>query len=338
MRNNVLMLLPVSPACRVNERHPILNTHSTLSKEHNPMQNTLPLLCALLLAGALSGPAARAADYTNSIGMKFKDIPAGRFYMGSCKLSRADREANKKRKFMGLPAKGATGPSGAGADDEAFDNETPQHEVRIGRGFRMGVYEVTLGQFKQYIAAAGRDDLLTDDFIQYNSSGDRAPVVGVYRDDARGFIGWLNKKEGTQAYRLPSEAEWEYAARAGTTTRYSWGNAIGRNRANCDGCGSRWDDGRPAPVGSFEPNAFGLYDMHGNVWEWVADCWHDNYKGAPTDGSAWTNGCFSNSAAVLRGGSWFINPRYLRAAYRNWGTPSVRYNVYGFRLVQDLNP
>ena len=335
MRNNVLMLLPVSPACRVNERHPILNTHSTLSKEHNPMQNTLPLLCALLFAGALSGPAARAADYTNSIGMKFKDIPAGRFYMGSCRLSGADSEANKKRKFMGLPA--ATCPSGAGVDDQAANKETPQHEVRIGRGFRMGMHEVTLGQFKQYIAAAGRDDLLTDDFIQSNSSGDRAAVVWVSRDDARGFIGWLNKKEGTQAYRLPSEAEWEYAARAGTTTRYSWGNAIGRNRANCDGCGSRWDNKHPAPVGSFAPNAFGLYDMHGNVLEWVADCWHDNYEGAPTDGSAWTTGC-DNARAVLRGGSWSDNPRYLRAANRDWITPSYRFINDGFRLVQDLNP
>ena len=302
------------------------------------MQKTLPLLCTLLLSGALSGPAARAADYTNSIGMQFKDIPAGRFYMGSCKYSEADKEANKKRKFMGLPAKGATCPSGAGVDDEAYDDETPQHEVRIRRGFRMGIYEVTLGQFKQYIAAAGRDNLLTDDFIKYNSNGDRAPVTAVSRHDAQGFIGWLNKKEGTQAYRLPSEAEWEYAARAGTTTRYSWGDAIGRNRANCDGCGSRWDNKRPAPVGSFEPNAFGLYDMHGNVWEWVADCWHNNYKGAPTDGSAWTSGCGSDVRAVVRGGSWLNGPRFLRSAYRGWYAPSSRDNNIGFRLVQDLNP
>ena len=239
---------------------------------------------------------------------------------------------------MGLPAKGATCPSGAGMDDEAYDYETPQHEVHIRRGFRMGIYEVTLGQFKQYIAAAGRDDLLTDDFIKYNSNGDRAPVVWVSRNDAQRFIGWLNKKESTQAYRLPSEAEWEYAARAGTITRYSWGDAIGRNRANCDGCGSRWDDERPAPVGSFAPNGFGLYDMHGNVWEWVADCWHDNYDGAPTDGSAWTTGCDGESA-VLRGGSWYGNPRRLRSAYRNWNRPSLRYSDYGgFRLVQDLNP
>ena len=287
------------------------------------MKKTLPLLCALLLAGALSGPAARAADYTNSIGMKFKDIPAGRFYMGSCKLSEA---------------KGATCPSGAGIDDEAYDDETPQHEVHIRRGFRMGMHEVTLGQFKQYIAAAGRDDLLTDEFIEDNGNGDRAPVAMVSRDDAQDFIGWLNEKEGTEVYRLPSEAEWEYAARAGTTTRYSWGNAIGRNRANCDGCGSRWDGEGPAPVGSFAPNAFGLYDMHGNVYEWVADCYHDNYEGAPTDGSAWTSGCGSDAWAVLRGGSWPLAPRSLRAASRDRNAPSNCYDDIGFRLVQDLNP
>ena len=294
------------------------------------MQKVLPLLCALLLAGALSGPAARAADYTNSIGMKFKDIPAGRFYMGSCLLS----EANKKRKFMGLPPVDC--PSGAGIDDEAWDRETPQHEVRIRRGFRMGVHEVTLGQFKQYIAAAGRDDLLSDDLIIFNSNGDRAPVVGVSWHDAQDFIGWLNKKEGAQAYRLPSESEWEYAARAGTTTRYSWGNKIGRNRANCAGCGSEWGSKRPAPVGSFEPNAFGLYDMHGNVEEWVEDCWHDSYDDAPTDGRPWTGGdCDSR---VMRGGSWYIFPRLLRSANRIRVTPSGRYPNGGFRLVQDLNP
>ena len=292
------------------------------------MKKILPLLCALLFSGALFSPAVRAADYTNSIGMRFKNIPAGSFYMGSCK-------PDKKRGFMGLPPKSC--PSGAGIDDKAYDDEIPQHKVRIGRRFRMGVYEVTLGQFKQYIAGSGRDDLLTDDFMKSNSHGDSTPVTNVSWHDAQGFIRWLNKKEGTQAYRLPTEAEWEYAARAGTTTRYSWGNGIGRNRANCDGCGSQWDNKRPAPVGSFAANAFGLYDMHGNVSEWVEDCWHDNYKDAPTDGRAWKTGC-DGDGAVLRGGSWFDVPRRLRSASRDRFRPSDRYNFFGFRLVQDLNP
>ena len=286
------------------------------------MKKTLPLLCALLLSGALSGPAARAADYTNSIGMEFNNIPAGRFYMGSCKLS-------------------ATCPSGAGVNGEASDEETPQHEVHIRRGFRMGVYEVTVGQFKQYIAAAGRDDLLTDGFIKENRNGDRAPVIVVSWHDAQDFIGWLNKKEGTQAYRLPSEAEWEYAARAGTTTRYSWGNGINCSQARYgrrEGgeCSNSWDG--TVPVGSFEPNGFGLYDMHGNVWEWVEDCWYDNYNGAPSDGSARTSGCGFGVRAVVRGGAWNYDPQYLRTAYRDRYGPLDRFINGGFRLVQDINP
>ena len=305
------------------------------------MQTTLPLLSALLLSGVLSGLAARAADYTNSIGMAFKDIPAGRFYMDSCKLSEANKEANKKRKFMGLPTKGAACPSGAGVDDEAYDDQAPQHEVHIRRGFRMGVHEVTLGQFKQYIAEAGRDDLLSDDFIKYNRNGDRASVVRVSWHDARRFIGWLNKKEGTRAYRLPSEAEWEYAARADTTTRHSWDDVIDRNRANCEGCGGRWDDKRPAPAGRFAANAFGLYEMHGNVLEWVADCWNYGYRGAPTDGRAWTSG--DCGVRVLRGCAWDSCTRFLCgvrmcAAPRLRGWPSDRLNYVGFRLVQDINP
>ena len=287
------------------------------------MQKTLPLLCALLLSGALSGPAARAADYTNSIGMQFNNIPAGRFYMGSCKLS-------------------AACPSGAGVDDEAYGDENPQHEVHIRQGFRMGVHEVTVGQFKQYIAEAGRDDLLSDKFIQWNGNDDRAPVTRVSWHDAQDFIDWLNKKEGTRAYRLPSEAEWEYAARAGTRTRYSWGDGIncgqaryGRRRGG--ECSDSYDG--TVAVGSFAANGFGLFDMYGNVWEWVEDCCHDNYEGAPTDGSAWTTGCDGDEArAVVRGGSWVNNPRDLRAANRYRLTPSGRFNAFGFRLVQDLNP
>lgn len=198
------------------------------------------------------------------------------------------------------------------------------------------MHEVTLGQFKQYIAEAGRDDLLSDDFIKYNRNGDRAAVTWVSWRDARRFIAWLNNKEGAQAYRLPSEAEWEYAARAGTTTRYSWGNAIGRNRANCDGCDSRWDNKRPAPVGSFEPNAFGLCDMHGNVYEWVADCWNGSYRGAPADGRAWTSG--DCDWRVTRGGSWYSAPLSLRSAFRNADVPYTRAFDNGFRLVQDLYP
>ncbi len=127
---------------------------------------------------------------------------------------------------------------------------------------------------------------------------------------------------------MPSEAEWEYAVRAGTKTKYWWGNDIGKNKANCNGCGSQWDNEQTAPVGSFKANQFGLYDTVGNVWEWCADGWHNNYKNAPTDGSVWKKG---NQSRVLRSGSWVDDPYVTRAAYRvRDGYPN--YGI-GFRLV-----
>ena len=147
------------------------------------------------------------------------------------------------------------------------------------------------------------------------------------------YAAWLSAETGKN-YRLPTEAEWEYAARAGSTTNYSWGNDIGRNRAVCDGCGSRWDTEQTAPVGSFAANAWGLHDMHGNVWEWVEDCWHENYQYAPSDGSAWTVGgdC---SRRVFRGGSWSDVPAFLRSAYR-YRYPRSRRFTLGERLESGL--
>ena len=162
--------------------------------------------------------------------------------------------------------------------------------------------------------------------------------------DARAYATWLSAQMGKR-YRLPSESEWEYAARAGTETAYSWGDEIGVNRANCLESGSKWSDRQTSPVGSFAPNGFGLYDMHGNVGEWVEDCWHRNYEGAPSDGSAWTSGGDDDvnlrNLRVVRGGAWNEKPQELRAAERFRFTASVdRFdrNWLGFRLVQDLNP
>jgi formylglycine-generating enzyme required for sulfatase activity len=139
-------------------------------------------------------------------------------------------------------------------------------------------------------------------------------VISLSWGDAKQYVAWIAKLTG-KPYRLLTEAEWEYAARAGTQTAYSWGNEVGRGNANCDGCGSQWDSRQTAPVGSFMHNAFGLYDMHGNVWEWVEDCYHDNYNRAPTDGSAATTDgdC---TQRVVRGGSWNRNPELLRSASR----------------------
>ena len=214
------------------------------------------------------------------------------------------------------------------ADESGDEDERDARLVAIRRPFAMGRYEVTFADYDRFVLATGAD--IPDDGW---GRGNR-PVINVSWEDAKAYAAWLSAQTG-QAYRLPSEAEWEYAARAGTTTRYSWGNDIGRNRANCDGCGSKWDDEQTAPVGRFEANAFGLHDMHGNVCEWVADCYGD-YEDAPTDGSART-GC-GGELAVVRGGYWFDYPQGLRAAYRH-GHPSWDRNSYvGFRLVQDLNP
>ena len=148
--------------------------------------------------------------------------------------------------------------------------------------------------------------------------------------DVQQFISKLNQKTG-QNYWLPSEAEWEYAARAGTTTDWSFGNdesKLGNYAWYSQNSGRKTQE-----VGQKLPNAFGLYDMHGNVWEWTQDCWYGSYSGAPTDGSAWTTGCTSNSR-VLRGGSWVSNPALLRSANRNWIYPVLRYFDNGFRLAR----
>ena len=133
---------------------------------------------------------------------------------------------------------------------------------------------------------------------------------------------------------MPTEAEWEYAARAGSATKYSWGDDIGSKRARCFSCCNLRDNGRTAPVRSFSANPWGLHDMYGNVWEWTEDCWNDNYNGAPTDGSAWTSG--DCGWRVFRGSSWGLDPRFLRSALRYWSVRSARYSSIGFRLAQDL--
>ena len=159
--------------------------------------------------------------------------------------------------------------------------------------------------------------------------------MNVSWEDAQSYVRWLSRETGEE-YRLLSEAEWEYAARAGTRTRYWWGDAIGRNRANCAGnhCGDSYR--YTAPVGSFSSNGFGLHDMHGNVWEWVEDCWNDSYRGAPSDGSAWESG--DCGVRVLRGGSWSHVPRLLRSAYRFGSTAGDRSSYAGFRVARTLTP
>ena len=209
-------------------------------------------------------------------------------------------------------------------------HEKPVHRVRI-KAFLLGKTEVTFAQWDACVAAGGCSHKPDD---RGWGRGNR-PVINVsWKDITEQFIPWLNKITG-KSYRLPTEAEWEYAARAGSESKYSWGNSIGRNKANCYSCGSRWDSSQTAPVASFAANAFGLYDMHGNLWEWTQDCWNGSYKGAPSDGTAWLSG--NCSRRVLRGGSWFNVPGNLRSAYRYRNTAGNRFDNYGFRLSRTLD-
>ncbi len=235
------------------------------------------------------------------------EIPAGRFYMGD--------------------------NQGIGEDDEL-----PVHEVVVKR-FAIGRFEVTFEQYDVYARITGKA------LPRARWGRGRQPVVNVNWHDVMGFIEWASEVTGTRL-RLPTEAEWEYAARAGSEERYSFGNneallCVHANLAD-NATNMRWrnkhcNDGfkTTAPVGSFKPNAFGLYDMHGNVWEWLGDCWFLDYKLAPNDTRRWikTDGC---SMRAQRGGSWFFGAEEARASYRGRGNELDKSVTLGFRLARDL--
>ena len=211
--------------------------------------------------------------------------------------------------------------------NNGYDDEQPVHRVKIGYEFYMGKTEVTQAQWR---AVMGNNPS--------RLKGDNHPVVGVSWDDIQIFLKKLNAKlnlSGDYAYRLPSEAEWEYAARAGTTTKYSWGNNIDCSKADYFGyfqspCYLVLEGTKT--VGRYAPNSFGLYDMHGSASEWVEDCWNDNYRNAPNDGRAWTSGDCDKRA--LRGGSWIDTPENLRSAIRNLDSAGSRDYHNGFRLTR----
>ena len=206
-----------------------------------------------------------------------------------------------------------------GDPGNANDPATGNLYGAVNYEYQIGKYEVTQ---EQWFAVMGTNPSA--------NKGRTLPVEQVSWDDIQQFIAKLNQKTG-QKYRLPSEAEWEYAARARTTTEWSFGSD--ESKLGNYAWYGRNSGGKTQEVGQKLPNAFGLYDMHGNVWEWTQDCWHENYAGAPTDGSAWTTGCTSN-ARVLRGGSWDDFPADLRSAIRYWLIPDDRYDSGGFRLAR----
>ncbi len=215
---------------------------------------------------------------------------------------------------------------GSNTDDPS---ERPAHRVAIGRAFAIGKYEVTNEQWAACVAAAACAKLPGDDAAAKN-----APARDLSWDDARQYVQWLGKTTG-KSYRLPTEAEWEYAVRGGTTTRYWWGAQMVPGKANCKGCGEPWNQDGPANVGSFAPNPYGLYDMNGSVWEWVADCWHSTYKGAPDDGRAWDQA--NCRTRVIRGGSWREGADYMLSSTRFKYDAGVRHSQNGFRVARDAD-
>ncbi|MBV1878479.1 MAG: formylglycine-generating enzyme family protein [Pseudomonadales bacterium] len=211
------------------------------------------------------------------------------------------------------------------------EDESPQHKVTLSRKFALGMMEVTFAEYDLFARSTRRP--LPDD-----EGWGRAqrPVINVSWHDATAYVEWLSEQTGA-SYRLPTEAEWEYAARAGSSSRYNWGDSPSGKHAN----GSEYfgwpADGfsnQTAPVGSFIANNFGLFDMHGNVREWVPDCWHNSYKGAPDDESAWPTDKGACAQQVLRGGGWNDKPAYLRSAIRYWINSGASFSLVGFRVAR----
>ncbi len=250
--------------------------------------------------------------------------------------------------MMGSPA----------GEEKRDDDEGPRHRVTIAEPFAVGVHEVTQGEFARFVRetnrSAGNSCRVWDSNegrwversgLNWRNPGfeqtDGHPVVCVNWDDAQSYVGWLSRETG-EGYRLLSESEWEYVARAGTTGPFHTGATISPAQANYDG-NYTYGSGRKGvyrertmSVGSFLPNAFGLHDVHGNVYEWVQDCWNKKYDGAPRDGGAWERG--DCSLRVARGGSWFSSPRFLRAAFRFRNSTGYRNYYLGFRIARTLAP
>lgn len=286
----------------------------------------LPSLSPAPKAATVEPPPAEGADPALSIvpgsGQSFRDcydtdpvknlacpemvvVPAGSFVMGS-----SEAEIRKlAQEFKG----------------NWWKAEGPQRKVIFKKSFAVGKFEITFDEW----AACAVDGCSHKRPSDQGWGRGRRPVIDVSWSDAKQYVDWLSGRTGRR-YRLLSEAEWEYAARAGTTTRYAFGHAITKALAN-------FQADRTVLVGSFVPNAWGLFDMHGNVWEWVEDCWHDTYFGAPTDGSAWVNECREAQRRVVRGGSWFTLPQTVRSADRGEATVG-RTRDFGFRVARFIDP
>jgi formylglycine-generating enzyme required for sulfatase activity len=224
------------------------------------------------------------------------------------------------------------------SEDGHEANESPQHAVTLARRFAVGRFAVTFNEWDACLSDGGCNRRQPED-IGWGRG--RRPVLEVSWHDAKAYVAWLSQKTG-KAYRLPTEAEREYVTRAGSTTPFWWGRSISTSQANYDG-NITYGDGvqgenreRTLPVDSFKPNPWGLFQVHGNVEEWVEDCEHDDYAGAPSDGSAWISG--NCDRHMMRGGSWFRNPDDLRSARRASGESDLRLYTLGLRVARTLSP
>ena len=207
-------------------------------------------------------------------------------------------------------------------------SEKPAHGVSIGTPFAIGKFEVTVQQWNACVDARGCQKV-----AQPADTHANAPMRDLSWDDAQQYVKWLATVTG-KPYRLPTEAEWEFAARGGSATRYWWGEQMVTGKANCKDCGQPWTSDRPANVGTFAANPWGLHDTSGSVWEWVADCWHNNFKDAPADGRAWDQpNC---RVRVIRGGSWREGTAYMVASTRFKYDAGVRQSQNGFRVARSL--
>lgn len=310
----------------------LLRAEALQRAEQERARQELAARAAAELAQLLPTPSSPVADAGGVLRDAFLDgggsgpdlvlIPTGRFQMG----------AGEHEHRIALAA---------GSQKSWLARELPQRWVGIEQSFALGCHPVTVGQWRQFARATG---WLVDGEVDWDNPGfvqnETHPVVGVSWNDAQLYLRWLSDMTG-QLYRLPSEAEWEYACRAGTKTAFSFGDGISTDQANYDGNftyngGLRGIyRGGTSPAGSFAANPWGLFDMHGNVWEWVQDTVHDNYEGAPADGSAWEAGG-DQSRRMLRGGSWLYNPRYLRSAVRNGFSTVLSNDIVGFRVARKL--
>lgn len=316
-------------------------------------------LCVALLAGLCAAPA--MADET----LSFRAGPKGATQI----LARSPGDGVGFKDCLGaqlcpelvvVPSSRGTATLGSAPSDAHRLDSEAQHEVSI-KAFAIGRYEISTGEYlacarakacrlPEWLEPGGEHNIETGRGVTYKSlasfiSGDQQPIVGISWSDAVAYTAWLTDVTG-QAYRLPSEAEWEYAARAGTATAYWWGDAPRRGdevMACCRGCGSDHDGKGLYPIQSFTPNPWGLHNMNGNVWEWVEDFYCESYETGPSDGTARREvSCGKPQSSpeglrVLRGGSCFYDPMQMRAAMRLRNWPQFRNQTVGFRVARDLD-